>query len=130
MAVKSSRPASLLITHVTFNFLSLLPVKESLALRGRRLFDTPIQRQSKVYAPDILIKVDVEDASQRLQAHFVDDRHLVLAQGEQRQMNIRLKNSGNHKIDELWLVTQNYKEVWIDLTGPSSSSTYDYASLE
>ena len=110
-----------MITHVTFDFLSLLPVQESLALRGRRLHDTPIQRQSKVYAPDIIIKVDVEDASQRLQAHFVDDRHLVLAQGEQRQMDIRLRNSGNHKIDELWLVMESHKEIWVDIAGPGSS---------
>ena len=67
-----------MITHVTFDFLSLLPVTESLAIRGRRLQDTPQQRQSKVYAPDVLIKVDVEDASQRLQVWKNLPEHLGL----------------------------------------------------
>ena len=122
VAVNCSKPASLVITHATFDFLSILPVSESLALRGRRLQDTPQQRQTKTYAPDIFIKVDVEDASQRLQAHFVDDRHLVLAQGECRSMSVVLKNTGKNKIDELWLVTQSQQEVWVDVPDPSSSS--------
>ena len=76
-----------------------------------------------MYAPDILIQVDVEDASQRLQAHFVDDRHLVLAQGEYRRVDVRLKNSGKDKIDELWLVPQNHQEVWVELDETGSPCT-------
>lgn len=85
------------------------------------MHDTPLQRQNKIYAPDTLITVDVEDASQRLQAHFVDDRHLVLAQGECRHINVLLKNSGKNAIDELWLVTQSHQEVLVDFADPSSS---------
>ncbi len=106
---------SLSITHTTYHFLSLLPVTESLAIRGRRLHDTPLQRQVKTYAPDTVLKVDVEDAAHRLQANFVDDRHLLLAQGECRRMTIWLSNSGKKDVREIWLVPGDSDEIWLDI---------------
>ena len=95
-------------------------------MRGRRLNDTPIQRQGKVYAPDVLIEVEVEEAGQRFYAHFVDDRHLILAQGEYKHQRVWLTNSGTHPISELWLLSGEEDEVWVDMEddnpGPSSSS--------
>ena len=84
-------------------------------MRGRRLNDTPIQRQGKVYAPDTLIKVEVEEAGHRLHAHFVDDRHMVLAQGEYKHQRIWLTNSGTRPIGELWLLAGEEDELWIDM---------------
>ncbi|KAI0686194.1 ER-golgi trafficking TRAPP I complex 85 kDa subunit-domain-containing protein [Earliella scabrosa] len=112
--VKCSRPASLVIAHATYEFFALLPCTESLAVRGRRLNDTPIQRQGKVYAPDILIKIEVEEAGQRLHAHFVDDRHLTLAQGKYKHQRVWLTNSETRSISELWLLTGEQDELWVD----------------
>ncbi|GJE87623.1 ER-golgi trafficking TRAPP I complex 85 kDa subunit-domain-containing protein [Phanerochaete sordida] len=114
VAVKCSRPATLVATHVKFSFLSLLPVTESLAVRGRRLHDTPHQRQNKVYAPDVLIKTEVEDSGYRLQTTFIDGRHLSLYQGERRRVDVRLHNSGSRSISELWLVSDTAAQLWID----------------
>ncbi|KAI1793952.1 ER-golgi trafficking TRAPP I complex 85 kDa subunit-domain-containing protein [Ganoderma leucocontextum] len=126
IGVKCSRPASIVVTNAAFDFFSLLPSIESLAVRGRRLNDTPVQRQGKVYAPDVLIKVEVEEAGQRLHAHFIDDRHLVLAQGEYKHQRIWLTNSGTHPISELWLLAGEEDELWVDMesdnSDPSSSS--------
>ncbi|RPD64974.1 hypothetical protein L227DRAFT_571426 [Lentinus tigrinus ALCF2SS1-6] len=126
IGIKCSRPISLVVTHATYDFFALLPASESLAVRGRRLNDTPVQRQDKVYAPDVLIKIDVEEAGQRLHAHFVDDRHLMLAQGEYKHQRVWLTNSGTRPINELWLLAGEEDELWIDAvddnTGPSSSS--------
>ena len=95
-------------------------------MRGRRLNDTPVQRQGKVYAPDVLIKVEVEEAGQRLHAHFVDDRHLILAQGEYKHQRVWLTNSGTRPISELWLLAGEEDEIWVDMESdnpdPSSSS--------
>jgi trafficking protein particle complex subunit 8 len=121
ISVTCSQPASLVITHVTYEFLALLPATESLAIRGRRLHDTPQQRQNKEYAPDILTRIEVEDAGLRLQAHFVDDRHLILVHGERKQMDIALSNTGNLPISELWLLTGPQDEAWLD-TGRQGSS--------
>ncbi|KAI0361180.1 hypothetical protein OH77DRAFT_1417397 [Trametes cingulata] len=114
VAVKCRRPAALTVTHAVYNFISLLPVTESLAVRGRRLNDTPVQRQGKVYAPDVMIRVEVEEAGQRLHAHFVDDRHLVLAQGEYKHQRVWLTNSGTRPISELWVLAGEEDELWID----------------
>lgn len=113
ISVQCSKPMSLVVAHVTFLFLSMLPVKETLAVRGHRLQDTPHQRQNKVYAPDIRIVVQVEDPACRLQANFVDDRHLLLCHGEWRQMDFWLQNCGLTPIGEVWLVTRPDEEVWV-----------------
>lgn len=114
---------SISITNVTYQFLSLLPATESLAIRGRRLHDTPLQRQTPTYAPDIILKVEVEDAAHRLQATFVDDRHLVLAQGEYKRMSVWLTNSGKRDISEIWLVPGSDDEVWLDTVEHSTFSS-------
>ena len=103
-------------------------------MRGRRLNDTPVQRQGKVYAHDVLIKVEVEEAGQRLHAHFVDDRHLVLAQGEYKHQRVWLTNSGTHPVSELWLLAGEEDEIWVDIEGnnpdPSSSSPPKHEILQ
>ncbi|KAI0788537.1 ER-golgi trafficking TRAPP I complex 85 kDa subunit-domain-containing protein [Abortiporus biennis] len=123
IAIKCKRRASLAITHARYDFLGLLPASESLAIRGKRLHNTPHQRQNKVYSPDILLKVEVEDASQRLQAAFVDDRHLVLAQGENKTMTIAVMNTGSNAIGELWVVAGAYDEIWVDQDNSTASSS-------
>ncbi|TBU62053.1 ER-golgi trafficking TRAPP I complex 85 kDa subunit-domain-containing protein [Dichomitus squalens] len=134
IGIKCSRPASLVVTSATFQFFSLLSATDSLAVRGRRLNDTPIQRQGKVYAPDVLIKVEVEEAGQRLHAHFVDGRHLVLAQGEYKHQRIWLTNSGTRPVSELWLLAGEEDELWIDLeddnADPSSSTPPKFETLQ
>jgi hypothetical protein len=105
---------TLQITDVSYSFLSLLPAKESLVTRGRRLQDTPSQRQNKVYAPDVVVKVEVEDAAQRLSAEFFDDNRLVLYHGERKQMRIWLSNVGTQAIGDIWLVGGLEDEFWVE----------------
>lgn len=129
VAVKSSRPASLQITHVVFDFLSLLPVSESLALRGKRLQDTSQQRQTKTYASAVHIKVDVEDAGRRLRANFVDDRHLILIEGEYKRLKLWMTNSGSKPIREIWMVPGREDELWLESDeGNDASVGSSYAS--
>ncbi len=105
---------TLQITHVSYMFLSLFPAMEPLVSRGRRLQDTPHQRQNKVYAPDNTIQVEVEDTIQRLSAQFLDDGRLVLYHGECREMRIWLSNTGTQTISEIWLVGGEDDEFWVD----------------
>ncbi|KIP12403.1 hypothetical protein PHLGIDRAFT_27246 [Phlebiopsis gigantea 11061_1 CR5-6] len=125
IAVNCTEPSSLIVSDIKFDFLSLLTVTESLSVRGRRLHDTPHQRQNKVYAPDIVLNVEVEDSGYRLHSGFIDDRHLSLFQGEWRRVDIRLHNSGSRAISELWLVTEPYSEVWVDTGAEESPQTPD-----
>lgn len=56
--------------------------------------------------------IEVEDSGYQLHAGFVDDRHLLLLQGEHKQVDIQLHNSGRRAIGELWLVSEPGVEVW------------------
>ena len=117
------RSGPVTITHASYDFLSLLPATESLASRGHRLHDTPLQRQKATYAPDIAMKVDVAEASQKLLANFVDDSRLVLAQGECRRMHMWISNTGTRSVGEVWVVAGTDDEIWIDLDLNSGMSS-------
>lgn len=111
--MKSSRPASLSITHASYNFLSLLPSTESLASRGRRLQNTPAQRQHPTYAPDVLLNLEVVDATHKLLVKFVDDRQLLLAEGESKPLRLWFANRGTKAIGEVWMVAGADDEIWM-----------------
>ncbi len=120
---------TLQISHVSYMFLSLLPAMEPLVSRGRRLQDTPHQRQNKIYAPDDVVKVEVEDAIQRLSAQFLDDSRLVLYHGECREMRIWLSNVGTQAISEIWLVGGEDDEFCVDQSGDPETGTRLMAPL-
>ncbi|KAK7694801.1 hypothetical protein QCA50_001989 [Cerrena zonata] len=130
IAVKCRRPSKLRLTHIKYDFLALLPVTESLAIRGRRLNATPHQRQNKTYAPDVYFNVEVEDASRRLQATFVDDRHLILAEGERKQMSFWLHNTGTQTINEVWMVGGREDELWVEVSDSDDPGKPSCVALE
>ena len=113
IALKSTRPANLAITDAIYDFLSLLPTKESLARRGRRLHDTPFQRQIRTYAPDTFMDVVVLPSDHRLTVKFVNDEDLKLIQGENLTLQISFLNSGSNPISEIWMVDRAEDDVWI-----------------
>lgn len=99
---------------VTYNFLGLLPTRESLARRGRRLQDTPLQRQTMTYTPDISIRTDVEEASQELAVSFENNESLVLSEGERKPMKLWMTNAGHKPIGEVWLVGGPEDQMWLE----------------
>lgn len=112
--MEASQAASLTTPSITYNFLGLLPTTESLARHGRRLQDTPQQRQTVTYAPDILIRTDVEEASQELAISFENDGLLVLNEGEQLPMKFWMTNVGHKTIGEIWLVSGPEDQIWLE----------------
>jgi len=103
-----------LIAHqVTYDFLSLLPSAETLSYQGRRLHDTPAQRQKPTHAPDIVFSVDVVEADHGLGASFSDEE-ISLLQGEYRDLKILLSNTGNKPITEIWLIADLEDELWLN----------------
>ncbi|KAJ7783643.1 ER-golgi trafficking TRAPP I complex 85 kDa subunit-domain-containing protein [Mycena maculata] len=113
IAVKSSRPTSLAITHASYSFLSLLPNTESLASRGRRLHNTPAQRQHPTYAPDVLLSLEVVEATHKLLVNFVEDRQLLLGEGENKPSRLWFANRGSKPIGEVWMVAGVDDEIWV-----------------
>ncbi|KAJ7492750.1 ER-golgi trafficking TRAPP I complex 85 kDa subunit-domain-containing protein [Mycena latifolia] len=113
IAVKSTRPTSLTITQAAYEFLSLLPSTESLASRGRRLHNTPAQRQHPTYAPDVLHKVDIVEATHKLLVNFVDDQGPIMGEGESKSWRLWFANRGTKAIGEMWMVAGADDELWV-----------------
>ena len=86
---------------------------ESLASRGRKLHDTPLQRQQPTYAPDVMMQVDVVASHHKLIASYIEDGQLVLMQGENKSMRLLLTNAGSRPIIEVWMVAGAEDEIWV-----------------
>lgn len=114
VSLKSKVPTQLSITHAKYDFLGLLPVTEPLASRGRRLHDTPLQRQQPTYAPDIIMRVEVVASHHKLVASYIEDEQLALMQGENKSMKLWLTNAGSKSISEVWMVAGAEDEIWVD----------------
>ncbi|KAG8949630.1 hypothetical protein FRC04_008376 [Tulasnella sp. 424] len=99
----SSRVVSLEVTHFSFKFLSLMPVRESLGIRGRRLNDTVAQQRSVTHASDMFMRVDIKQSGGRLKVR-VPRLPSSLGLGELRSLSILVTNMGTTDISELWAV--------------------------
>lgn len=86
---------------------------EPLASRGRRLHDTPLQRQQPTYAPDVIMRVEVVASHHKLVASYIEDEQLVLIQGENKSMRLWLTNTGSKPIGEIWMVAGAEDEIWV-----------------
>ena len=113
ISLKSKAPTQLSITHAKYDFLDLLSVTESLASRGRKLHDTPLQRQQPTYAPDVIMRVEVVASHHKLVASYMEDGQLVLMQGENKSMRLLLTNAGSRPISEVWMVAGAEDEIWV-----------------
>lgn len=108
ISIMPLRPAPLVISHVTYEFLSLLPSSESLSYRGRRLYTAT----NPTYAPDVVLKVAVVDLDYRLAVRFIEDE-LLLLQGEYKDVRVLLSNTGTKPITEIWIVADVADDVWL-----------------
>jgi hypothetical protein len=111
LAVTAKSTGIFTFTQLTFDFMSILPISQSLKSRGPRLQATPLQRQQKTYGPDVHITVQVEDTQMRLGAYFVDDEHLSLFEGERKLVQIMISNEGMQNIGEVYLVAGDEEEL-------------------
>lgn len=101
------KPTKLKITRLTYSFFSLLPISESLAIRGQRLNDTPTQRQGVFYGPDVLKDVQVRESATRLEVMFSDPFHegFTLGLGELKTLNLSVRNVGKTDVGDIFFVT-------------------------
>ncbi|PFH54797.1 hypothetical protein AMATHDRAFT_135105 [Amanita thiersii Skay4041] len=120
IAIRPLRTATMTMTHVSYDFLSLLPCVESLSYRGRKLQETAAQRQKPTYAPDVIPTIQVAEENIRLTAQFIEEGPLTVYQGEHRHMIISLSNTGKRPISELWVVHDANDELWFNVSQSES----------
>jgi trafficking protein particle complex subunit 8 len=130
VSLKSKVPTQLSITHAKYDFLGLLSVTESLASRGRKLHDTPLQRQQPTYAPDAIMQVEVVASYHKLIASYIEDGQLVLMQGENKSMRLLLTNAGSRPISEVWMVAGVEDEIWVGATDNDIMQNCAYLNWE
>ena len=134
MKITARSAISLSFPSLSYAFLALLPCTESLATPGRRLNDTPTQRQSVMYGPDIPVEIAVQESCARLQCRFIapfemydvsgEDKHqeeISVLDGEIRKETLTIRNVGDRMVEDIWLVPPDEGSIWIgeaDAQGP------------
>ena len=119
VAVTARHASTLRISHLTYSFLSVLPMRESLARKGKRLDTTPAQRQTPTYAPDIVLSVEVGGDAPRLDVTWAPEdvrsrgyayedeqapMRFDLVRGELLATGLTFTNVGTKPIAELWIL--------------------------
>lgn len=105
-------------THLTYNFLSLSPVSESLAVSGPRLHQTVTQRRGVMYGPETFPVIQIQEDRRRLELSMnrVSTnlfRKFVLGTGECADLRITFGNAGPGDIDDIWIL--HSPSLWIDV---------------
>jgi trafficking protein particle complex subunit 8 len=70
-----------------------------------------------VYAPDVVLSVEVEQKGCVVAVQFVDDERVVMGCGEVRRMRIWVGNEGAGEVGEVWVVAGSEDEIWVDVHG-------------
>jgi hypothetical protein len=122
LGVTVKTATKLTFTELVYDFMGLLPAAEPLRTRGRRLHATAVQRQGKVYAPDVPIAVEVENAALRLSVSFVEDGPLALLEGELKTVQLWVSNEGAKDIADVYLVAGPGDEIVLAGQNTSDSS--------
>lgn len=112
-AITPQHSSTFHISLAKYDFLSLLPITEVLSTRGKRLNATPAQRRERTYAPDMLMKFTVTEATHKLVVSFVEDGRMKMMQGESRSMNLWVVNIGTRPVKEIWMVPDSEDEIWV-----------------
>ncbi|KAF8324689.1 ER-golgi trafficking TRAPP I complex 85 kDa subunit-domain-containing protein [Cantharellus anzutake] len=102
-------PTSLKFINAHYSFLSLLRTCESLAVRGKRLNDTPAQRQGNVRAPDAFVVANVRHPVAKLEPRFDDtsinhEDETTFYCGEIRNEYFEVENTGKLTVNDIWVV--------------------------
>jgi hypothetical protein len=108
MGLTCQSPGTIVISHITYRFLSLLFATEPLAWRGARLHATPQQRQGKVYAPDHIVRVQVLPRGARLDVELAEADSRGMCVGELRNAIMRVEHprvgGSTEPITDVWVV--------------------------
>ena len=108
MGLTSQSTGTIVITHITYSFLSLLPTTEPLTWRGPRLHATPAQRQGKVYAPEHTVQIEILSRGARLEVELAEADSRPMYVGEVRSAVMRIENplvgGSAGAVRDVWLV--------------------------
>lgn len=61
----------------------------------------------------MFVEIETEECKQRLDANFVEDQQVALIQGERRQLELWINNTGVEDVSEIWVVSGSENIMWI-----------------
>lgn len=109
---------TLAVVEARYNFISQLPIKESLHIRGQRLNNTPAEKRGIAYSPSTTMTVSVKKGGCVMDVDLIQDGNeydegLVLVQGEIRNIVLRFTNRGTTELKEVWITVDPSVTLWI-----------------
>ncbi|CAE6431018.1 unnamed protein product [Rhizoctonia solani] len=108
MGLTCQSPGTITISHITYSFLSLLPITEPLTWRGARLHATPEQRQGKSYGPDHIVRVQILPRGARLDVELAEADSHPMRLGEMRKAIMRLEHpvvgGSTEPLTDIWVM--------------------------
>lgn len=120
-------------THLTYNFLSLSPISESLAVSGPRLHQTIAQRRGVMYGPETFPVIQIQEDRRRLELSMNRIstslfRKFVLGTGECADLKITFRNAGPGDIDDIWIL--HSPSLWVDVEQKGSGFVQTHDTVE
>lgn len=117
---------TLSVVEARYNFISQLPIKEALHIRGQRLNTTPAEKRGIAYSASTTMTVSVKRGGCVMDVELIQtgneyDEDLVLVQGEIRSIILRFTNRGTTELKEVWITVDPSVTLWID--GDDSETT-------
>ena len=113
---------------MVFAFHKLLACRQPLTRRGKRLHTTKAQRLTPTYAPDTSLAVSIRPPRPNL-AVSVDGLPLALGQGESRQVEIELKNTGGAAMKALRVLASDPSVITVVESHPEGEFQSSFLTL-
>ncbi len=98
--ITSATAGSYRMSSVTFLFHDMLPCKQSLKKKGKRLFGTKQERLEAAYAQDTSLDISIGSAAPNIQVDL-DALPSILLHGELRSVPVTFTNTGTLRINRL-----------------------------
>ena len=76
--------------------------------------ETLQQRLTATYAPDILLRVEIENSSLELDVSFEMDEPLRVLEGEYKRVKAWMSNAGSRTIGEVWVLAGPEDQIIFD----------------
>jgi hypothetical protein len=95
-----------------------------LAVKGARLNETAKERQNRVYADDIIPRIEVVGKETRLVVDKFDNHSPIVYHGEHRRILARLVNTGETEVNEIWLVPGRQDRLCVLLPGDDETGGF------
>ncbi|CED84527.1 Protein with predicted involvement in meiosis (GSG1) [Phaffia rhodozyma] len=126
--VTSSVIQKVSFTHASFRFHNLLPCRQSLLRKGKRLNVTRAQRLTPTYSPDVSLTIDITPARPILNINL-EELPLVIGEGESVLCMVDITNKGSAELTDLRMMANEETVLRIANIEPKENDGASVSSM-